>query len=52
MIYGGWASALILAVFEEDWLGARMRGQEADEFGAAIATESDDANLIFIHRYE
>ena len=49
MIDGRRASALILAVFEEDGLGLRMGAEEADEFGAAVAAEADHACLIFIH---
>ena len=37
-------------MFEEDGLGLRMGGEEAEELGAAVAVEADDADLIFIHR--
>ena len=43
---------LILTVFEEDWLGVRVSGEEAEEFGAAVAAEANDACLIIIHCYE
>ncbi len=52
IVDGGGAVALILAMFEEDGLGVGMGGEEAEEFGAAVAVEADDADLIFIHPYE
>jgi len=46
----------IVAVFEEDWIDVRMAGEEAEQFRAAIASETDDAGTmghwLFIHRYE
>lgn len=52
MIDGRRAAALILAVFQEDGLGLGMGVEEAEEFGAGVAAETDDADLIFIHRCE
>jgi len=43
---------LILAVFEQDRLGVRMRTKETDQFLAAIAAKPNHARLIFIHRHE
>jgi hypothetical protein len=46
----------IAAVLEEDWNHVRMAGEKAEQFRAAIASETDDAGTLghwlFIHRYE
>ena len=52
MVDGRGAASLILPVFEKDGFSLGMGGEEADEFGAAIAAEADDACLIFIHHSE
>ena len=52
VIDGGGSVAVILAMFEEDGLGEGVGGEEAEEFGAAVAVEADDADLMFIHPYE
>ncbi len=52
IVDGRGAVALILAMFEEDGLGVGVGGEEAEELGAAVAVEADDADLIIIHRYE
>jgi hypothetical protein len=52
MIDGRGTASLILAVFQEDGFGLWMRGQQAEEFGTAVAAEADEADLIFIHRSE
>jgi hypothetical protein len=46
----------IAAMFEEDWLDMRMVGEQAEQFRATIASETDDSGALrhwlFIHRYE
>jgi hypothetical protein len=46
------AAGGILTMFEKDHFGVGMRAEEADEFGATIAGEAGDADVIFIHRTE
>jgi hypothetical protein len=42
----------ILPMFQQDWLDVGMRAEQANEFGAAVPAEADDAHLIFIHHSE
>jgi hypothetical protein len=46
------AAGGIPPMFEEDGFSVGMRGQETDEFGAAIAGKAGQTYLIFIHRTE
>jgi hypothetical protein len=52
VIDGGRGGALILTVFEDDGLRVGMGVEEAEELGAGVAGEADEADLIFIHRCE
>ena len=45
-------AAPILTVFQKNGLGLGVGGEEADEFLAAVAAETNDACLIFIHLSE
>jgi hypothetical protein len=42
----------ILTMFQQDWLDVGMRAEQANEFGATVPAEADDAHLIFIHHSE
>jgi hypothetical protein len=52
MIEGRGRFGLVLAMFQQDRFDLGMSREKADEFGAAIAAETDNTCLIFIHRYE
>ena len=52
MIDGRGPASRILTMFQQDGLNVGMRAEQADEFGATIPAEADDACLIFIHHSE